>query len=200
MGTELEIKYAVDDLQKLDCLLCDPLVREQLTENYRNIPMETTYFDTPDGALQKRQWTLRLRTEGGESVITVKTPGEGYARGEWSCREAYLEDAVPKLVALGAPEELETLVRAETPGPICSAKFTRIAAVLQLEGARCELCGDIGRLFGGGKSLELCELELELLDGSEDAMLAYARRLAEKYGLREEKRSKFARANALAAK
>ena len=26
MATELEIKYAVNDLQLLDCILCDPLV------------------------------------------------------------------------------------------------------------------------------------------------------------------------------
>lgn len=197
MGTEREIKYAVDDLQKLDCLLCDPLVREKMTEEYRYIPMETTYFDTPDGALQQRKWTLRLRAENGKNVVTFKTPGEGYARGEWSCTGKYLEDAVPKLVRQGAPAELAELLRAEAPGPICSAKFTRIAAVLQLDGARCELCGDIGHLFGGGRSRDLCELELELKDGGEAVMLDYARALAEKYGLREEKKSKFERAEEL---
>ena len=41
--------------------------------------------------------------------------------------------------------------------------------------------------------------ERELKGGSAEAMLAFARKLAGKYGLREEQRSKFARARALAA-
>ena len=43
------------------------------------------------------------------------------------------------------------------------------------------------------------QLELELKGGSAEAMLAFARKLAGKYGLREEQRSKFARARALAS-
>ena len=199
MGTELEIKLAVDDLQKLDCLLCDPEVRGRMTEEYRYLPMETTYFDTPAGALSARKWMLRLRRENGACVVTVKTAGEGYARGEWSCRDEYLEDALPKLLEAGAPAELGELLAKEAPAPVCGAKFTRIAAVLALEdGCRCELCGDVGTLTGGGRSLPLCELELELLEGGEEPMLACARRLAEKYGLREERNSKFVRARALA--
>ena len=55
------------------------------------------------------------------------------------------------------------------------------------------------RAAGGGRREPLCELELELKGGSAEAMLAFARKLAGKYGLREEQRSKFARARALAA-
>ena len=47
MATELEIKYAVNDLQLLDCILCDPLVLTRMDQpQYRNIQMETTYYDT----------------------------------------------------------------------------------------------------------------------------------------------------------
>ena len=43
MATELEIKYAVGDLQLLDCMLCDPMIREKMqTGAFRNIRMETT--------------------------------------------------------------------------------------------------------------------------------------------------------------
>lgn len=200
MATELEIKYAVGDLQKLDCLLCDAVVRERMTDaQFRYIRMETTYYDTGDGALSARRWTYRLRTENERSVITLKTPGEGYARGEWEWEGEYLDEAPERLLALGAPEEAAKLLDPAGLQPVCGAKFTRILAELELDGAQCELCGDIGWLLGGGRQEPLCELELELTQGSEAVMLAYARALAEKYGLREEERSKFARARALAA-
>ena len=50
-----------------------------------------------------------------------------------------------------------------------------------------------------GSDSPLCELELELKSGSEAVMLDYAHALAEKYRLAEERKSKFARARALAA-
>lgn len=201
MATEVEIKYEVGDLQKLDCLLCDAVVREKMTDaQFRYIRMETTYYDTDDDRLAARRWTYRLRTENERSVITLKTPGEGYARGEWEWEGAYLDEAPEKLLALGAPEEAATLLDPAGLRAVCSAKFTRILAVLALDGAQCELCGDIGWLLGGGRQEPLCELELELKQGSAEVMLDYARALAEKYGLREQPQSKFARARALAAR
>ena len=200
MATELEIKYAVNDLQLLDCILCDPLVLTRMDQpQYRSIQMETTYYDTEDGALSARKCTYRLRKENGVSVITLKTPGEGYARGEWAWEGEYLDEAPEKLAGLGAPEELVQLLREAEPVIVCGAKFTRITALLHLDGADCESCGDIGSLIGGGRQEPLCELELELKSGSEAVMLDYAHALAEKYRLSEERKSKFARARALAA-
>lgn len=199
MAIELELKYAVDDLHLLDCMLCDPMVCSKMTEpNYRYIQMETTYYDTESGSLSARKWTFRLRRENERSVITLKTPAEGRARNEWQVEQAYLEDAVEPLIAQGAPAELRELLAEDPPVMVCGARFTRITAVLQLDGARCEICGDIGHLLGAGRQASLCELELELIDGSEDALYAYGRALAEKYALREQPLSKYARARALA--
>lgn len=55
------------------------------------------------GATAARKWTLRRRTgENGEAVYTIKTPGDGYARGEWESRKESLHEAVRELVRLGA--------------------------------------------------------------------------------------------------
>lgn len=195
MAMELEMKLAVGDLQLLDCLLCDDVVRKKMTDGFSYIKMETTYFDTEELALSGRKQTLRVRKENERSVVTFKTPGEGYARGEWECEGDVLEEALPELVKQGAPAELAEL---SDLIPVCSAQFTRILAHLQLEdGTVCELCGDIGNLLGGGRAEPLCELELELKDGSADTMLAYGRMLMERYHLSEEPKSKFARAMAL---
>ena len=127
--------------------------------------MQTTYYDTEDGALEKNRWMLRLRTENDRSVVTMKTPGTGHTRGEWECESAYLDEALPKLAALGAPDEIRAL-QADALLPVCGAKFTRITAELTLDGGtRCAVCGDVGELTGGGKKQLLCELELELTEG-----------------------------------
>ena len=111
-----------------------------------------------DGALSARKCTYRLRKENGVSVITLKTPGEGYARGEWAWEGEYLDEAPEKLAGLGAPEELVQLLREAEPVIVCGAKFTRITALLHLDGADCEICGDIGSLIGGGRQAPLCKL------------------------------------------
>ena len=66
------------------------------------------------------------------------------------------------------------------------------------DGTVCEFCGDIGMLVGGPNQEDLCEIEVELKDGSEEAAAAFAISLAQEYGLRPETRSKIARAMALA--
>ena len=199
MGVELEIKLEVNDLQLLDCILCDARVRGKMTGPFAYVPMQTTYFDTADGQLSRRRWMLRVRAEGETSVVTMKTAAEGYERGEWSVQAEVLDEAIKPLVAQGAPKELEQIAQSKWI-PVCSAKFTRILANLEFsDGSRCELAGDIGDLIGAGRYAPLCELELELKDGSADAMLALAEELKATYGLKEERRSKFARARALAA-
>ncbi|MFR6378060.1 MAG: hypothetical protein ACLUN5_17075 [Oscillospiraceae bacterium] len=79
------------------------------------------------------------------------------------------------------------------------ASFTRITAELRLsENTSCMICGDVGDLTGGGRTALLCELELELKQGSEEALSAFARALMDTYHLSEQPLSKLQRARALA--
>lgn len=198
MGKETEYKLAVGDLQLLDCILCSRTVTEKQRAPYAYIRMRTTYYDTEDGFLEKRRWMLRLRTENDRSVVTMKTPGEGHTRGEWEVESDYLDEALEKLAALGAPQELAAL-QPDTLAPICGASFTRITAELRLsEDTACMICGDVGELTGGGKSALLCELELELKHGNEAELTAFAQNLMETYHLSEQPLSKLQRARALA--
>lgn len=200
MGAELEIKYTAENESILDAVSADPEILCRAAEpSFRHIQMETTYFDTPGGALSARKWAFRRRMENGRSVVTLKTPGEGYARGEWEWEGHDLLEAAAHLTALGAPEELSALLSAAEPSAVCGARFTRRAMLLRLDGAVCELCLDAGMLLGGGKELPLFEMELELKGGEAGPMLRFARLIAGKYGLHEEKRGKFSRARALCA-
>jgi len=157
--------------------------------------METAYYDTPSGALSARKYTLRRRLENGISVCTVKTPA-GDARGEWEIECDTIEAAIPKLVALGAPADLEALTEKGLVC-ICGAKFTRLAKTVANPEYAVEIALDKGVLTGGGRTEPLCEAEVEMKTGTKAACDAFAQALAERFGLVPEEKSKFARALAL---
>lgn len=157
--------------------------------------METTYYDTPSGALSARHFTLRKRMENGVPVCTLKAPA-GTARGEWECECACIEEALPLLLAQGCPKILLALV-SEGIIPVCGARFTRLAKTLVLPACTVELALDAGELFGGGRHMPLCEIEVELKSGTQAACDAFAGELAARFSLVTESKSKFKRALAL---
>ena len=188
MGREFELKYQAKagDLEK---------IREKFGD-FKSISMETTYYDTPLLALRSRRWTLRRRLENGVSVCTVKTPLPDGSRGEWEVEAPDISEGLPKLIALGAPEELSQIVR-DGVAPFCAAQFVRLAKLLPTQDGTVELALDKGVLLGGGKELPFAEVEVELKSGSDRAAEAFAQKLAAEFGLSVQPKSKLARAMAL---
>ena len=162
------------------------------------IEMETTYYDTFDGKLRNLRWMLRRRMENGTSVCTRKTPGQGDRRGEWEVKAGGIMTGVPALCQAGAPMELMALCVSGLT-EVGAARFTRQALLLEVPGAKLELALDRGVLRGCGRETALLEIELELKEGSEEAVEAFAQDFAHRYGLESEPRSKFARVMILAA-
>lgn len=189
MGREFELKFRADPAQQA-------LLREHFGE-FDTIAMETTYYDAPDRALSDRHITLRRRMEGSRSVCTLKTPADNGGRGEWELEWDSIETAIPELCKLSGWTHLAVLTY-DGVEEVCGAKFTRLAKTVTLPGCVVEIALDQGILTGGGREILLCEVEVELKEGSEDAVVAFARELAAEYGLQMEKKSKFRRALALA--
>jgi len=189
MGREFELKFAAT--------AADHEALQSRFGTLSPITMETTYYDTPVGDIRRLRWTLRHRTENGISVCALKTPGDGFGHGEWEVYCSRIEEAVPMLLRKGAPAELAAFADAGLVAT-CGARFTRLAGLIDAPGCTVELALDEGVLLGGGKELPLCEIEVELKTGSEDAAAAFAMVLAQEFGLRPETRSKIARAMALA--
>ena len=131
MGKEIEIKLAAPDAAALEAVGADARVEAARTGTWQEIRMVTEYLDTPDRAIAARKWTLRRRMENGEAVYTIKTPGDGYARGEWESRKESLHEAVRELVRLGAPGELAELA-ARGVSRTCGVEFLRRTAELTL--------------------------------------------------------------------
>ena len=188
MGREFELKFRAD-AKKIAA------IREKYG-NFTTISMETTYYDTMDLKLSMHHWTLRRRMENGVSVCTFKRPHKDGGRGEWEVESTNITEGVLKLCQNGADLEL---MRATAGGlmEVCGARFTRLAAPLEIPGAKVELALDEGILLGGGKELPFREVEVELKEGSEEAVTAFAKILAAELNLVPEYKSKVARARQL---
>lgn len=189
MGREFELKFAAKEAQQ-------EKIRRQFGD-FDTITMETTYYDTVDASLSQRHITLRRRMENGRAVCTLKTPSSDGGRGEWELECGSVEEAVPELCKLSGWQSLAVLTQNGVT-EVCGARFTRQAKTVQLPGCTVEIALDRGILTGGGRELPLCEVEVELKDGSEQAAVDFARQLAKEYGLQPERKSKFRWALALA--
>ena len=189
MGIEFELKYRAtpEILQQIDLFAQGEKALYQ---------MQTTYYDTPDGKLSAKYYTLRCRMENETAVCTLKAPVEERGRGEWELNCDDITVAIPELCKLGGPADLLSMTAGGVI-PICGARFTRIAKTVELPDCTVELALDEGVLMGGGKEIPLCEVEVELKSGEPDDCEAYARQLALLFGLEPEKKSKFRRAQAL---
>lgn len=189
MGIEYEVKFRASGQAQ-------SAIREAYAGAWQTFSMHTTYYDTPSGSLAARRYTLRRRMENDRSVCTLKAPASGYGRGEWELEKDSITDSIDELCKLGAPKDLPVLV-SEGLIPVCGAKFRRLAKTLILENATLELALDDGILYGGGRELPLCEVEVELKSGDPDACVAFAKMLSDRFGLQAEDSSKFRRALAL---
>ncbi len=150
----------------------------------------TTYFDTSDLALRKAGFSLRIRHSvdgaGGKFVQTVKATGSDGARigsglrrqeWEWPIPNANLDlghlDEVPGLPSTlnGDCADLQPLFRTEVQ---------RCQQTLRVPGGgMVELALDDGMIVTDGRREPLNELELELKEGSEEALLRLGLDLAQ---------------------
>ena len=190
MGIEFELKFRATPIQQV-------LLMKRYPQEHQSFAMETTYYDTAEGDLSHRAYTLRRRMENERSVCTLKAPAGTYGRREFEVNAPTIEEAIPELCKLSGIADLADLT-ANGVIPVCGAKFTRIAIPVVLEDCTVELALDSGVLTGDGKEIPLCEVEVELKEGKQEAAVAFAKALAEEFCLTPESKSKFVRARELA--
>lgn len=156
--------------------------------------LTNTYYDTPDQALHRARAALRIRrleADGAaprwiQTLKTADTAQGGFSqRGEWESdltRDALsftALEAAPPWAALDADGALFAEL-----APVFVTEATRTVRELQTpDGSHVELVLDVGRVRAGApdaeKSVDLCELELELLAGTPDAVFALADQIAQ---------------------
>ncbi|MGB1270559.1 MAG: CYTH domain-containing protein [Endozoicomonas sp.] len=152
------------------------------------------YFDTPDQQLNQARVALRIRTLNGGFIQTLKTRGESIngltRRGEWEwpLPEAQLNGT---LLAEVWPEYLKG-IDVDQLQPIFSTDFTRTRWTLHWDNPRAviEAALDTGQVEAAGRTSPICELELELIEGDENALGAVADDLKQSIDLMPSDKSK----------
>ena len=175
------------------------------------VRLQAAYVDTPDRRLAAAGLALRLRREGRQWVQTLKgSLDDGISRHEHNVPRgaaAAIPAIEPQLHAGTAVGERLLALLADEPGAPLAVRWhtdiRRRARVLAVRThgppqARVELAFDLGSIAADGTSIAVCELEIELLTGTPDAVIATARRWVAQHGLWLDARSKAERGDLLA--
>jgi len=153
------------------------------------------YFDTPGLALRQRRMALRLRKTGGGWLQTLKTSGSStgglHQRGEWefALRTPVLNLSLFAETPLaGVPNSKNLHQRLKS---VFSTDFYRTTWLVELApGQRVEVALDQGVIRSDARVAPLCEVEIELVEGSATAVFDVALALCEDIPLRPDILSK----------
>ena len=200
---EVEVKYALPSEDVLESIWNDSEL-EQISDmmSSERLPFLAVYYDTKNMALRHAHYTLRARSEGNTAFATVKwggaTQGALHKREEINVAiDAEKVKEAPNVQLFNgsvAYEELKKLTENAVLQPILTMEFTRSRRRLTYKDNIIELALDIGKIVTDNGSAPILEMELEHYAGpNEDSVNELGQRLAEKYGLTEESRSKFSR-------
>lgn len=199
MGTEIELKFRIP-AHRLAAVRRAVATPTAVVE-----PLAAVYLDTPGQHLAAARMALRLRREGAQWVQTLKAQGaSALQRLEHNVprpgrRQPALDTGLHDGSEAGAALQ-QQLARAGHP-PLQARYATEVQRTrrpLRSGGATLELALDEGHISAGRRRLALCELELELLSGPPEALLAVAGRWAQRFGLVLDVRSKSERGHRLA--
>lgn len=157
----------------------------------------STYFDTPDLDLHAAGFSVRVRRKTGATIQTVKADDSGaaglFVRPEW---ERPIPDDTPVIDEASGP--LLSLLGGRPLVPRFVSDVTRSVRTIARDGASIELAIDEGAVKVGDLSQAVCELELELKDGTPASLFAFARALNARIPLRLGVQSKSERGYELA--
>ncbi|MBP2298480.1 CYTH and CHAD domain-containing protein [Azospirillum picis] len=167
---ELKLHAAPADLARVATL---PALLAQADGPAAQQRLRTAYFDTPDLKLAANGVALRVRQEGDRFVQTLKTvnsatPGDSAAvsvRREWDWpvtgealdRKLLADPGVAGLVPASALDALDCLFITDFRRTTLLVRPDPLTAV--------EVAVDDGRVYAGGESLPISEVELELKAG-----------------------------------
>ena len=204
---EVEVKYALPSPQILESIWKDPFVSELSDEETAEVlPFAAFYYDTPDGALRNRHFTLRARSEGSSAFATVKW--DGTHDGPLSRRQeinvpvdaAHIKEAPSVEIFKGsdAYEALKELTADRELVPVVSMHFTRCRKRLTYEGNLIELALDEGRIETANGYAPILEMELEHYAGpDEESVRKLGAVIAQRWKLEPELRSKYSKGLAM---
>ncbi|HXQ50032.1 MAG TPA: CHAD domain-containing protein [Stellaceae bacterium] len=188
-GFELKLSISADDLPKARAALVAMAGRPRPTR----ATLATTYYDTEDDALRRRELVLRVRKEGRQFVQTLAARDlagiDRLERGAWQDR---IKGAVPDLDAPETGARLREATTAEALAPLFTVSIERTAFVLKpRHGSEIAVAIDNGEIRADdGDTAPVHEIALTLQAGESVVLWDVALRLLEIVPCRIETQSK----------
>ena len=174
---EYELKFRLEP-GDAGRLAAHPILAAAMPE--RNVSaIVSTYFDTPDGALQARRLSLRVRRAADGTIHTLKRAGGSFVdRDEWERADPAGTPAVTWLRETPAGAIFRKTRIARTLGPRFTVAVTRTRILIRGKDSLIEGALDQGTIRTATRTLPVDEFELELKRGRPEAVRALARSLA----------------------
>lgn len=188
MASELELKLAAQPIKLNEIKELDfPGIASQ--SPWQTKHMANVYFDNSDFKLRQLGIGVRIRTVDEQLIQCVKSSGKAigglHQRSEdeieleshqldiSSIQEPYLQILVEEALEEGGEFK-----------PCFETNFDRTSCVLTFSDAtRIEIALDLGSIVSGDNTQQICEVELELLEGSADYIFAIGRYLIKELNL-----------------
>jgi triphosphatase len=204
LDNETELKLRGEP-EALKAVFASPTIRDKATGRGTSKRLENVYYDTADQRLRARGLAFRVRRDGRRYVQTLKSGDVGGLvayRGEW---QTPLRSPDPDLGLLPA-EASRVLDGLLAPGELRSLFTTRVRRQTRRLAAGAnggppslvEAALDLGMIEADGRSQPIAEIELELIQGSPEALYDLALELDALTPLQLETRSKSVRGYTLA--
>lgn len=189
MELELKLALPLQDLHLLEKRLGRvPVIGRRKPKRQQ---LCNTYYDTPTHTLQREAVALRVRRLGTANapqwVQTLKmgsAPDSALSRrGEWEAPIA--TDGLDQTLLVDTPwAELDADGSVfQALHSVFTTSFERLSWIVALDTGRVEIALDRGNVWMAGHSAPLCELEIELLEGSTDAVFEIANQIGKHISL-----------------
>jgi len=204
---EIELKYTIPDKNIVEIIWQDPYLSEMEEADTREkLSLKAVYFDTEDRVLAGSDIAFRVRMEGSRSIASLKWNGKNegalHTREEINVPidgEACLimpDPAIFKESEIGV--QMINLIRGKQLISVMEMIFLRRRVRVDTGSSIIEISIDTGDIVTDSDSMPIFELELELFSGSQEDLMELGKKLAERYSLIPEERSKYARGLMLA--
>lgn len=199
---EIEMKYSVKDKDTARSIWEDEyLLSMEEKDSREKVYMKAAYFDTDDYILSRNDIAFRVRMEGSRIVASLKWNGASdkglHTREEINVPvkdEACFIAPDPEIFKESSTgREMMKLVRGKPLHSLLETRFLRSRMRIDTGKSICEVAIDEGEIVTDFGTLPICELEIELFSGDKEDIRRIGETLAEKYGLTEEPKSKYAR-------
>lgn len=199
MSSEIELKLVVEPQVADQVATLDILAGCAAPQTKRVI---STYFDTENETLRRQNVSLRLRLKGDQWLQTLKGKGEEVGGLH---KRVELEESLPSGelnldLLKGSPfaSLFNDAAVTDRLQPMFTTDFQRTAWILDLpHKTQVEMVLDRGEISQRDFVEPICEIELELVQGSVQEMLTFADTLTQKIPTYLEGRSKAGRGYAL---